>query len=190
MLPHMAYPLMVLLTVLLLPALLALPAADVSTMLLVDLPLCLGATGSLGAFYATAEVAQGRSAWSAIKRLPLLIALGAGLAPHLSRAVWSGYRSMAGEFVRTPKRGAAAGRYWQVADLPMIEVLLCLLCAATVVASITTEHWFALPFAALFMLGYGGVAALVVGEQLRARRQSMFPLPREAMESQQIARAA
>ena len=34
--------------------------------------------------------------------------VGAGLSPHLSKAVYSGLTSMAGEFVRTPKRGEAA----------------------------------------------------------------------------------
>ena len=118
MLPHFAYPLMLLLSVLLLPALIVLPATNGRSLLLVDLPLCLGATGSLVTFYATAETAQGRTVWEALRRLPALIALGAGLSPHLTRAVYDGMGSMAGEFVRTPKRGAAAGRYWQYARLP------------------------------------------------------------------------
>ena len=66
MLPHFAYPLMLLFSVLLLPALLLMPATDTRTMLIVDLPLCLGATGSLVTFYAMAERAQGRSVWHAV----------------------------------------------------------------------------------------------------------------------------
>lgn len=177
MLPHFAYPLMLLLTVLLLPALLLLPASDMRTMLLIDLPLCVGATGSLVLFYATAEYVQGRSIWSAIAKLPLLIAMGAGLAPHLTKAVFSGLTSMAGEFVRTPKRGGAAGRYRQAAQLPMGEIALALLSSANVVASLETGHWFAAPFAALFTAGYAGVAALVIREQLGAKRASLAPAP-------------
>ena len=165
MLPHMAYPMMVLLTLLLLPALVFMPASDVRTLLLIDLPLCIGATGSLATFYAMAEVAQGRSAWGAMKRLPALIALGAGLAPHLSSAVFDGMRSMAGEFVRTPKRGEQRGRYRQIAKLPTTELALAAVCAGSVVASLETGHYFATPFAALFMSGYGYVAALVIQEQ-------------------------
>ncbi len=71
-------------------ALLFMPASDVRTLLLIDLPLCIGATGSLATFYAMAELAQGRSAWGAMKRLPALIALGAGSlrtsAPRCSTA--------------------------------------------------------------------------------------------------------
>jgi glycosyltransferase involved in cell wall biosynthesis len=165
MLPHIAYPMMVLLTLLLLPALVFMPASDVRTLLLIDLPLCIGATGSLATFYAMAEVAQGRSAWGAMKRLPALIALGAGLAPHLSSAVFDGMRSMSGEFVRTPKRGEQRGRYRQYAKLPLTEIALAAVCACSVVASVQTGHYFATPFAALFMSGYTYVAALVIQEQ-------------------------
>lgn len=169
MLPHFAYPLMLLLSVLLLPALIVLPATDARTLLIIDLPLSLGATGSLATFYCMAETAQGRTAWEALRRLPALIALGAGLSPHLTRAVADGMGSMAGEFVRTPKRGGAAGRYWQYAGLPMAEIALGLISFASVVASIQTHHFIATPFAFLFMVGYSYVAWLVASEQLGQR---------------------
>jgi hypothetical protein len=165
MLPHFAYPMTVLLTLLLLPALVFMPASDVRTLLLIDLPLCIGATGSLATFYAMAEAAQGRSPWGAIKRLPALIALGAGLSPHLSSAVFDGLRSMAGEFVRTPKRGEQRGRYRQAAKLPLAEMFLAAVCAGSVVASVQTGHYFATPFAVLFLCGYSYVSALVIQEQ-------------------------
>src|SRR5262249_36705878 len=164
MLPHFAYPLTLLLSILLLPALIVLPVTDGRTLLLIDLPLCLGATGSLVTFYSMAETAQGRTVWTALRRLPALIALGARLSPHLTRGVADGMGSMAGEFGRTPKRGAVAGRYWQYARLPLLEIALALVSFASVVASLETRHWFATPFAFLFMLGYGFVAWLVASE--------------------------
>jgi hypothetical protein len=168
--PHFAYPLMVFLSVLLLPALVLMPATNPRTMLLIDLPLCIGTTGSLAAFYSMAEAAQGRTRRSALRQLPALLALGAGLAPHLTKAVWEGLQSMAGEFIRTPKKGTVAGRYRARADLPTVEVALCLFSFASVVASIETGHWFATPFAMLFTFGYGYVAALVASEQIARRR--------------------
>jgi cellulose synthase/poly-beta-1,6-N-acetylglucosamine synthase-like glycosyltransferase len=169
MLPHFAYPLTVLLSVLLLPALILFPATDAATMLMIDLPLCMGATGSLATFYCHAETAQGRSVWMALKRLPALIALGAGLSPHLSRAVYDGLRTMAGEFIRTPKRGTIAGRYRQIAQLPFVEMGLTLVSFTSFVAALETGHWFAAPFALLFFFGYSGVAWLVASEQLIPR---------------------
>jgi len=171
MTPHFAYPLMVVLSVLLLPALILMPATNPTTMLLIDLPLCIGTTGSLAAFYAMAEAAPGRRRMDALRMLPALLALGAGLAPHLTKAVFEGLRSMAGEFVRTPKHGAGhSHRYRARADLPTIEVLLCMISFASVVASLETGHWFATPFAMLFTFGYGYVASLVASEQVARRR--------------------
>jgi cellulose synthase/poly-beta-1,6-N-acetylglucosamine synthase-like glycosyltransferase len=181
MTPHFAYPLMVVLSVLLLPALILMPATNPTTMMLVDLPLCIGTTGSLAAFYAMAEAAQGRRRWDAIKTLPALLALGAGLAPHLTKAVFDGLGSMAGEFVRTPKHGANhSNRYRARADLPTIEILLSLISLASVVASLETGHWFAAPFAMLFTFGYAYVASLVASEQFarrRAARLGLAPAP-------------
>jgi hypothetical protein len=80
--------------------------------------------------------------------------------------VFDGMRSMSGEFVRTPKRGEARGRYRQVAKLPFAEIALALVSVSSVVAAVMTDHWLALPFAGLFAVGYGYVAALVMREQL------------------------
>jgi cellulose synthase/poly-beta-1,6-N-acetylglucosamine synthase-like glycosyltransferase len=180
--PHFAYPLLVLLSVLLLPALVLMPATNALTMVLVDLPLCVATTGSLAAFYMLAETAQGRSRWGALRRLPALIALGTGLAPHLSKAVFEGMGSMAGEFVRTPKKGVKEGRYRARADLPMVETVLALLSFGAVVASLQTGHWFATPFAMLFTFGYGYVALLVANEQAARRRESVTSLVSTASE--------
>ena len=107
----------------------------------------------------------------------MLIALGTGLAPHLSKAVFEGLRSMSGEFVRTPKQGAThSNRYRARADIPTAEVILCLLSFGSVIASLETGHWFATPFAMLFTIGYGYVATLVGTEQL-ARRKASRMLP-------------
>ena len=175
--PHFAYPLMVVLSILLLPALLLSPTTDLWAMALVDMPLCIGTTTSLALFYGMAERAQGGSVWTALRRLPALIAMGMGMAPHLTRAVNDGLHSMAGEFVRTPKKGTSAGRYSSYASIPLAEVALCLISVASVVVSIETAHWIATPFASLFAFGYGYVATLVVREQ-NARRRAAVAMER------------
>jgi cellulose synthase/poly-beta-1,6-N-acetylglucosamine synthase-like glycosyltransferase len=176
--PHFAYPLMVFLSVLLLPALVLMPATDPKTMLLIDLPLVIGTSGSLAMFYAMAEAAQGRRRIDALRQLPALLALGAGLAPHLTKAVWEGLGSFAGEFVRTPKKGTSvtAPRYRAAADLPSVEIGLFLISAASTVASLETGHWFATPFAMLFTFGYGYVAYFVASEQFARRKAQLARL--------------
>lgn len=177
MTPHFAYPLLLLLSVLLLPALVLMPATNTVTMIIVDLPLCAATTGSLAAFYMLAESAQGRSRRGALVRLPMIIALGTGLAPHLSKAVLEGVLSMAGEFVRTPKQGVKKGRYRARADLPILETALSILSFGAVIASIETGHYFATPFALLFTIGYGYVSFLIAFEQSTRRREAALPAP-------------
>jgi cellulose synthase/poly-beta-1,6-N-acetylglucosamine synthase-like glycosyltransferase len=187
MTPHFAYPLMVLLSVLLLPALVLMPATDPKTMLMIDLPLVIGTTGSLAGFYAMAEAGQGRSPLGALRRLPALLALGAGLAPHLTKAVWEGLRSMSGEFVRTPKKGMLQGRYRAAADLPLTETALCLISGASTTASIESGHWFATPFALIFTFGYGYVAFFVALEQLARRKAQPVPATTTPASSEELA---
>ena len=166
---------------LVLPALLLMPATSVRMMVLVDLPLCMATTGSLAAFYMMAESAQGRSRTGALLKLPMLIAIGTGLAPHLSSAVWDGLRSMAGEFVRTPKQGNDKTRYKAAMKLPYVEAALALWSAAGVVASCYTGHYFAAPFSFLFMMGYGYVTVLLTREQIQRARPEIEVAP--ALES-------
>jgi hypothetical protein len=163
--PHFAYPLMMLLSVLVLPAVLLIPAGSIRTMLLIDLPLCLGATGSMTLYFALAERQQGRSAWQAVAMVPALVAMGAGLSPLITKAVYQGMRHMAGEFVRTPKRGEGVARYRQRVQLPWAELVLGAISAMATLAAIQTEHWFAVPFTALFSAGYCYVATQLMTEQ-------------------------
>ena len=171
--PHFAYPLMVVLSILLLPALLLTPATNFWTMVEMDLPLAIGTTGSLALFYGVAERARGGKASTALWRLPSLIALGMGMAPYLSKAVWDGLQMFGGEFVRTPKKGTKEGRYRSYTALPFPELILFFISAASVVAAWNTGHWFALPFASLFAFGYGYVAVLTFREQVARRRASL-----------------
>jgi len=93
---------------------------------------------------------------------------------------------MAGEFVRTPKRGEARGRYRQVSKLPLVEAALSAVSATSAVVAFQTGHYLAMPFAALFMLGYLYVAVLVAREQL-AVSASVAPAPlAEAEEAAEV----
>jgi cellulose synthase/poly-beta-1,6-N-acetylglucosamine synthase-like glycosyltransferase len=176
MIPHFAYPFMFLMTVLMLPALLLLPPSDMRTLILVDLPISFVATGSLAFFYGLAEYSQGRSALNVAKQLPLLMGLGAGLSPHLTRAVWSGLRSMNGEFIRTPKRGEGLTRYRAGANLPLTEMVLGLLSVGSAVAAVRLGHYFAAPFALIFAWGYGYVAYQILRDTFPSRKAVPVPV--------------
>ncbi len=166
MTPHFAYPLMVALAVLLLPMLLVMPASSPLGVAL-DLSLMFASTGSLLTFYVVAERSAGRSAWGALRRLPWLLAIGSGMSPWLTKAVWQGLQSETGEFVRTPKKGdkARQGRYKARTSLPWIEMLIAGESAAAVVAAFATHHYIAAPFATLFLMGFGYVSVMVCRER-------------------------
>ncbi len=170
MTPHFAYPLMMLLAVFLLPMLLVMPVSDPLSLLLVDIPLMVGSTGSLATFYMVAERAQGRTALGALRRLPWLLAIGAGMSPYLTRAVWEGLQAETGEFVRTPKKGQSArsGRYRARTILPVIEMVLLLESIVSVYTALTTGHYIAAPFALLYVMGFGYVSYSVITERMAA----------------------
>jgi hypothetical protein len=171
MTPHFAYPLMLFLSVFLLPMLIVMPASDPRSLLIIDLPLLFGSTGSIVAFYVTADLAQGRSAMDALRRLPSLMALGSGMSPWLTKAVWQGLRGPTGEFVRTPKKGeksAQKQRYHARTQLPMLEMILAAENTIAIGAAILTRHVLAAPFAMLFAFGYTWVATLVIRERMFA----------------------
>jgi hypothetical protein len=162
--PHLAYPLLVLL-VLLLPAVLALTGGPRSWWV-VDLPLAVGATGSLGLFYGVTERSQGRSWLGALLHLPAVIALGAGLSPQLTVAVNEAFGRSPGEFVRTPKRGdRSVGRGRR--RFPLLELGLALVSGISALLALLSGHPLAAPFAALFCCGHLAVALLDLRESTR-----------------------
>jgi cellulose synthase/poly-beta-1,6-N-acetylglucosamine synthase-like glycosyltransferase len=176
--PHFAYPLTLLLSVILLPLVILMPGSNSALVVALDVPLFLGTTGSLAAFYAAAERAQGRRRRDAFLVVPALIGVGVGLTPLITGALIRGYRQMAGEFVRTPKKGATTGaRYRTTAlALPFAETLLFLVSLAATIASTRTGHVIATPFAALFTAGYGYMAGTMIYEQIqRALAQRSMP---------------
>ena len=177
MTPHFAYPLMVMLAVLLLPMLLVMPASSPIGLVL-DLSLMFASTGSLLTFYVVAERSQGRSAWGALRRLPWLLAIGSGMSPWLTKAVWQGLTAETGEFVRTPKKGdkAKQGRYRARTSLPWVEMLIGAESAAAVVAAIVTHHYIAAPFAMLFLMGFGYVSLTVTRERLGLNLPALSPV--------------
>ncbi len=168
MTPHFAYPFMLFLSVFLLPMLIIMPASDPRSLLLVDVPLMFGSTGSVVAFYVTADMARGGTFWGAIKKLPPLMALGCGMSPYLTKAVLQGMGNITGEFVRTPKKGektTAKQRYHARTNIPWIELVLGVTNFAAVFVAIATQHLLAAPFALMFSLGYLWVGGSVMRER-------------------------
>lgn len=166
---NFAYPLLLLLSILLLPNLLLRTEHGVREVLLIDLPLFIGTTLSLATFYLASQREIDPTGWKrTIARLPLVLSLGIGLCVNQTRAVVEALFGSDTEFVRTPKHGIVnrmegwtkkryrAGR----SVLPFAEVLLAAYFAVAFVLAARGEHYLSLPFLGLFLMGFAYVGVL------------------------------
>ncbi len=172
---NLAYPLLLLLSLLLLPNLALRTTHGLREVLLIDVPLFLGTTGSIASFYLLTqrEIARmnNQRAWprmlGAFLRLPMVLSLGIGLCVNQTRAVFEAMLGRESEFVRTPKHGIRAkvekwsGKKYRAARSigPIIETGLALYFIFTMLVAFEHGHYLSMPFLALFLFGFGYVGA-------------------------------
>jgi len=157
-----AYLLMLVLSLLVFPAMFVRRHGDPRLLLFLDLPLFLGATGSVILFYVLSQKAVNRQWRRDIRLLPALMGLGIGLSVNNSRAVLSGLCRWGGVFERTPKyQIESAGDSWRQKKYRVssnfsaqIERALAVYSAGCFVLAWQLEMWFSLPFLYLFLHGY------------------------------------
>ena len=170
---NISYPLMVVLSTLLLPAMIVRFYQGWVQMLLIDLPLFLASSCSISGFYLTAERALYPKSWTRkIIYLPFVMAVGIGLSVRNAKAVLEAILGVRSEFARTPKyriEGHAGtwrrkGYRNRAGWMPWIEVALGLYFAATVYYSIQNENYFTAPFLLLFVWGYLYTGLMSLGQ--------------------------
>lgn len=184
---NFAYPLMVLLSVLIFPAVLARQGNSEWMLLVIDLPLFLAATLSVVAYYSLSQLVFDDREEKLLRILPAVLALGIGLSVNNSRAVLSGLIRNGGTFVRTPKyRIVGPDASWrnkkyraEVDGTFVLEGLLSLYLVVCLGLAIYQAMWLAVPFLYLFVQGYGYVFLQSVSAWARSRRgryQALRPL--------------
>jgi hypothetical protein len=112
--------------------------------------------------------------------LPILMLLGTSLALNNTIAVIEGLTGKKGAFLRTPKfQVREAGDRWQQSSYrlplqPIILAELALACyaALTIHLSIANDQWGALPFLAIYALGFGVMAAAGCWQAWQSRPKS------------------
>jgi hypothetical protein len=100
---NISYPLMIVLSLLMLPAMIVRFNAGWFQMLYIDLPLWLAATASVSTFYLVAQRELYADWRSRLKYLPFLMAVGIGLSVSNSKAVIEALLGIKTSFKRTPK---------------------------------------------------------------------------------------
>ena len=170
---NISYPLMVVLSTLLLPAMIVRFYQGWVQMLLIDLPLFLASSCSISGFYLTAQRALYPKSWTRkIIYLPFVMAVGIGLSVRNAKAVLEAILGMQSEFARTPKYHieGQAGTWRRKSYrnragwMPYVEVGLGLYFAATVYYSIQNENYFTAPFLLLFVWGYLYTGVMSLGQ--------------------------
>src|SRR5437870_11963333 len=171
---NLSYPLMVVLSVLLLPAMVIRFYQGWFQMLYIDLPLFLASTFSISSFYLVSQRELFPKTWPrALLYLPFLMALGIGLTVTNTRAVLEALLGKQTAFTRTPKyrveskkdRVGASKYRRRLGWIPWVELLIGTYFALTVYYAIDNENYITVPFLILFVVGYWytGLMSLLQG---------------------------
>ncbi len=170
---NFAYVFLVILACLQLPNMLLRQKLDRPELLLLDAPLFFATSGSIVAFYLVTHSVLYNNLWDAVKRLPLMMALGIGLSLNNARAVMEGLFGGESEFVRTPKHGVTSShqgwsrkKYRASKNIAtLVEVAFGVYFIGTIGLAIYTGAWISIPFLVLFMLGFLYVGGLSLYQQ-------------------------
>jgi len=177
---NISYPLMVLVSALLLPVMIVRFYMGWFQMVFLDLPLILATFWSLSAFYVLAQKELFPKNWKrSILLLPALLAVGVGLTVVNTRGVLEAFFGIPSSFTRTPKfalgrQGAPAVRGYRRRSgwLPFIEIAIGTYFLGTAAFAIDTYNFFALPFLLLFVAGYYWAGFGALHHEWRDRRRA------------------
>jgi len=181
---NIAYPLMLLFSLLLLPALIVRFYQGWFQMLYLDMPLFLAATCSVSTFYMVAQrELYPRDWWCRIKYIPFLMATGIGLALGNAKAVVEALVGKKSEFVRTPKfRVEGRQDSWERKKylrrggwIPGVELALAAYFAYTSAYSVYSENYLTTPFLMLFFVGYSYMGTMSLLQAPLRRLWSAVP---------------
>ena len=169
------YLLMLMLSLLMFPSMYVRYSMGWYEMLLIDVPLFFAATFSIGYFYIVCQKELYPDWTARIKYLPLLMAIGIGLAVNNARAVLEVFLDRRSEFTRTPKYGIESigddwigKRYRQsVLVQPVLEVALGVYFTATVFYALANQIYGTLPFLVLFQVGFLYTGLLSIIQQFK-----------------------
>ena len=177
---NLSYPLMVIMSALLLPAMICRFYQGWFQMLLIDFPLFTASSFSIAVFYVMSQRELYPKTWKrTFYYLPFLMALGIGLTVTNSKAVMEALFGIKSSFVRTPKyRVAQKGEKSQAAKYrkrlklaPWIELVLGLYFFLAILYTFSNQNYFTAPFLILFVIGYWytGLMSLLQGRFERWR---------------------
>lgn len=186
--PNISYPMMVIVSALMLPVMIVRFYMGVWQMMLLDLPLIVASFWSLSAFYVIAQRELNPKTWKrSFMLLPMLMAVGVGLTLINTRAVLEALFGVQSGFVRTPKyaiegtqeKRRAVTKYKRRSGwLPYFELAVGSYFLYMCWFAISTWNYPSLPFLTLFVCGYfwAGLSTLYAEhkDRMAYNRQQRF----------------
>ncbi len=165
---NFSYVLVVLLSLLILPAILIRERIGWQKLIVIDFPLFFGATFSFIAFYVSSQAEIGRDWKAALRSMPLLMSLGIGLSLNNARAVLEAVFGVKSEFRRTPKYRIEGSRgewrskkYRARGNLSLTaEIVLAVYFFGAILFSVRENYWAGIPFLLVFFNGFAYTAGL------------------------------
>lgn len=162
--PNISYPLMILVSTLMLPVMIVRFYMGWFEMLLIDLPLIIASFWSISFFYVIAQREIYPKTWKrAILFLPALMAAGVALTIINAKAVMEALIGYETAFARTPKYAIGGQKKVKLANveyrrrsgwLPYLEIIAGTCFAGIIYYAIDSYNYLAIPFLSLFVGGY------------------------------------
>src|SRR5689334_7958852 len=178
--PNISYPLMIVLSALMLPVMIVRFYMGPFQMIFLDLPLIVASFWSISLFYVIAQRELYPKTWKrTILLLPMLMAVGVGLTIINTRAFLEAIFGVQTAFARTPKYAISdrpmnleVKKYRRRSGwLPWIEIAIGTYFLTMIVFAVQTYNFFSIPFLMLFVGGYywAGFGTLYQERQGRQR---------------------
>ncbi len=178
--PNISYPLMIVVSMLLLPVMIVRFYMGIFQMVLIDLPLIVASFWSISAFYLYAQrELYPKTWWKSIAFLPMLMAAGVALTVSNSKAVLEALFGIQTSFARTAKYALGSQKvkiksatYRRRSGLlPYIELAIGSYFVYMIEFAVDTYNFFAIPFLLLFVCGYYWAGFTTLYEDFRDRLQ-------------------
>ena len=186
---NISYPLMIIASFLQFPLLLVRYNQPFYHLMVLDLPLLFFSSISVVLFYGTAVWYLDKKRTPRLLHLPLVMALGIGLAFSNARAVLEALLGVKTEFVRTPKYQVedTADETWKRKKykrkrglLPLLELGFAFYFLMAIAYAIRLHMWGTIPFLFLFFFGFAYMGVMSILQTASGRRISTLWRPLKA----------
>jgi len=186
---NISYPLMIVFSTLLLPAMIIRSFGGWFQMLVIDLPLFMASTFSISSFYLVSQKELFPQRWyRTFLFLPFLMSFGIGLTLTNTRAVLEALFGVKSAFKRTPKyrvqskADRALGQKYRrrLGLVPWLELVVGCYFAVMCWYAYSSGNYWTIPFLLLFVIGYWctGLMSLLQGRwERRSLKQEAHTKP-------------